>query len=516
VPASNHRGVSEIPAEADVVVVGGGSAGSAVAGTIAELSELGVVLLEAGPDYGAKGSGRWPEALMDPAIMSFAHDWGYTGNINDRRVRFPRARVLGGCSAINGAAVVHGSRLDYDGWAAAGNPGWTADELIPIFESAWSHMQVAQVTRDELTPFQAHSLDALAADGIPSVTDLNDLDENCGVAPFPTNTDAGGVRINSAFGYIDPMRDRPGLTVIGNAPAERVRLRNGQVEAIVVRNGDAELEIRTPIVVASGGAYGSPALLLRSGIGPSIQLDGCGVPTLHDLPGVGQNLHDQPTVQVDYAGTAELSQQMRSFLHTGRRRDEQVIAKFPSSGCSSGFDLHIFPIGGPRDDPDFDGRNAAFTMGCAVLSPLSRGSVSISGPRLDDELLIDHRYLTDPKGRDLARLVEAVERIRAVAARPPLRSLLGAEVYPGPKHTGNALSDLVASTVVHYYHPAGSCKMGPPSDPLAVVDHHGAVHGLGGLFVADASIMPTVVSGNTNMPTIVIGEKLGRFISGQA
>jgi choline dehydrogenase len=515
-PASNHPGVSGIPAEADVVVVGGGSAGSAVAGTIAERTGLEVVLLEAGPDYGPKGSGRWPEALMDPAIMSFAHDWGYTGSVNDRRVRFPRARVLGGCSAINGAAVVHGSRLDYDGWAAAGNPGWTADELAPIFESAWRHMQVARVTRDDLTPFQAHSLDALAADGIPSVADLNDLDDNCGAAPFPTNTDIGGVRINSAFGYVDPMRDRPNLTVVGNAPAERVRLRNGQVEAVVVRYGDAEVEIATPIVVASGGAYGSPALLLRSGIGPRSQLDGRGVPSLHDLPGVGQNLHDQPTVQVDYAGTAELTQQMRSFLHTGRRRDEQVIAKFPSSSCSEGFDLHIFPIGGPRDDPDFEGRDAAFTMGGAVLSPLSRGSVSISGPRLDDQLLIDHGYLTDPEGRDLARLAEVVQRIRAVAARPPLRSLLGAEVYPGSEHTGSGLSDLIASTVVHYYHPAGSCKMGPPSDPLAVVDHHGAVHGVGGLFVADASIMPSVVSGNTNMPTIVIGEKLGRFICGQA
>jgi choline dehydrogenase len=250
--ASSHPGVSEIPAGADVVVVGGGSAGAAVAGTIAELSELRVVLLEAGPDYGPKRSGRWPEALMDPS-------WTMTGG------RPP------------------------------GTPGWTADELAPIFESAWRHMQVAQVTRDELTPFQAHALDVLAADGIPSVADLNDLDDNCGVAPFPTNTDADGVRIDSAFGYVDPMRDRRGLSVIGNAEAERVRLRNGQVEAITVRIGEAEVEIRTPIVVASGGAYGSPALLLRSGVGSDTRLNACGVPTLHDLPGVGQNLHDQPT-----------------------------------------------------------------------------------------------------------------------------------------------------------------------------------------------------------------------------
>ena len=508
--------VGRIPTEADVVVVGGGSAGSAIAGTIAERSDLNVVLLEAGPDYGAKTSGYWPEGLMDPAIMTFSHDWGYTGTVNGRSVDFPRARVLGGCSAINGAAVVHGSRLDYDGWATAGNRGWTADELRPIFESAWTHMQVVHVTREDLTPFQAASLDALAANGIPIVDDLNNLDENCGTAPFPTNTDRGGVRINSAFGYLDPMRGRAGLTIVGNALAERVVLRHGRVEAIVVRHGDAEVEIRTPQVVVSGGAYGSPALLLRSGIGPAQQLSDNGVPTVHDLPGVGENLHDQPTVQVDYAGTAELAQQMRSFAHSGRRRDEQVIAKFQSSDCPAGFDLHIFPIGGPRDDPDFQGRDAAFSMGGAVLSPVSRGSVRLTGPRVDDDLLIDHQYLTDPEGTDLARLVEVVERIRAVAAQSPLASRIGAEVYPGPAHTGRALADLIASTVVHYYHPAGSSKMGPASDPLAVVDQDGAVHGVTGLFVGDASIMPTVVSGNTNMPTIVIGEKLGRFIAGNA
>lgn len=207
---------------------------------------------------------------------------------------------------------------------------------------------------------------------------------------------------------------------------------------------------------------------------------------------------------------------MRSFLHRGRRRDEQVIAKFPSRRCPAGFDLHIFPIGGPRDDPDFEGRHAAFTMGGAVLSPLSRGSVRLTGPQLDDDLLIDHQYLTDLEGRDLERLVEVVERIRAVAAQSPLASLIGPEVYPGPEHTGQALAELIASTVVHYYHPVGSCKMGPASDPLAVVDQDGAVHGVTGLFVGDASIMPTVVSGNTNMPTIVIGEKLGRLVASRA
>jgi len=509
------------PTQADVVVVGGGSAGATVAGTLAERSDLDVVLIEAGPDYGPKASGRWPEGLLDPAIMTFSHDWGYSGKVHGRNVSFPRAKVLGGCSAINGAAVVHGSRHDYDGWARAGNPGWTADELMPLFESAWKRMQVAKVGRDDLTPFQAACMDAIAANGIPAVDDLNNLDENCGVAPFPTNTDPGGVRINSAFGYVDPQRDRTRLTVLGDAPVERILLRDGQVQGVIVRNGhgngngDEALAISAPRVVVCAGAYGSPALLLRSGIGPSPQLSACGVRPLHELPGVGENLHDQPTVQVDYAGTAELAQQMRGFPHRGRRREEQVIAKFPSRSCPVGFDLHIFPIGGPRDDPDAEGRTAAFSIGAAVLSPRSRGSVRLTGPGLDDDLLIDHRYLTDPDGSDLARLVEVVLRIRAVVADSALQSLLGDETFPGPEQTGGALAACIAASVVHYYHPAGTCKMGPATDPTAVVDPDGAVYGLRGLFVGDASIMPNVVSGNTNMPTIVIGEKLGRFVANQ-
>ncbi len=503
----------KLPARADVVVIGGGAAGAAAAGTILEHSSASVVVVEAGPDYGPKDSGSWPESLLDPAIQTFDWDWGYRGQVNGRSVNFPRARVLGGCAAINGAAVVHGSRTDYSGWVAAGNDGWSADELDPIFESAWTHLQVRQVPREELTPFQSACLDALVATGIPEVSDLNDLDQTTGVAAFPTNTDAGGVRMNTAFGYLDPQRGKGRLTVVGNAPAIKVLIEDGAATGVVVSQDGEERLIHARRVLISGGAYGSPAVLQRSGIGPAQVLADAGIAVVKELAGVGRNLHDQPTVQVDYTGTVELAQAMRSFSHTGRRRDEQVIAKFPSSGCEDGFDLHIFPIGGPRDDPDSAGREIGFTIGGAVLSPLSRGFVEVTGPDLDDQLLIDHCYLSDADGSDLARLVEVVERIREMAAAPPLNALIGTEVSPGPGLVGAALSDSIAETVVHYYHPAGSCKMGPASDPHAVIDARGAVHGVEGLYVADASVMPKVVSGNTNMPTIVIGAKIGRAIA---
>lgn len=496
---------------ADVVVVGGGTAGAAVAGLLAELTSEQVVLLEAGPDYGPRDSGRWPEDLLDASQMPmFSHDWGYTGEVRGRTVEFNRARVLGGCSSHNAAAVVHGSRLDYDGWAAAGNPGWATEELLPLFESAWRRLGVQRVGHDELTPFQAAFRDACPAAGIPIVDDFNDLDETIGVAPFPINIE-NGVRKNSAFAYVDPVRDKGNLTVVGDAPVERVLLAGARVEGVVVRRDGEELELRAPLVVLCGGAYGSPAILLRSGVGPSSRLRDAGVEPVHELPGVGENLHDQPTLEVDYAGTGDLIEAMERFASLRWRPDEQVIAKFASATCSEGFDMHIYPWGGPSlTDPG----QWRWMLGVACLTPLSRGHVRLTGPTAESDLLIDHGYLTDPGRRDLERLVEGVERARAVAAQSPLAEVLGDEVFPGPSVDGrHALTDCIAESAVHYYHPAGSCKMGPADDPDAVVGADGAVHGLDGLFVADASIMPWVMSGNTNMPTTVIGEKVARGLA---
>lgn len=501
-----------MPESADLIVGGGGTAGAVVAGLVAEQTEAEVLLLEAGPDYGPRDSGRWPDDLLDAATIAIvSHDWGYSGEIHGRTVAFNRARVIGGCSSHNGGAAVKGSRLDYDGWAAAGNPGWATDDLLPLFDSAWRRLAVRPVGLEDLTPFQAGCTEAMAANGIPIVEDFNDLDENLGVAPFPINIDADGGRINSAFAYLDPVRERPNLTVVGEAPVERLLLRGSEVEGVVVRVDGAEVPVRAPRVVVSAGAYGTPAILLRSGIGPSEHLAEAGVPVAHELPGVGENLHDQPTLEVGYAGSEELREEMRDFARDRWRPDEQVIAKYPSTRCERGFDMHIFPMGG-RNPLERDAWR--WVLGAACLSPVSRGHVRITGSSSDDPLGIDHGFLSDPEGSDLGRLAEAVSRIREVAAQPPLASLLGEEIFPGPQVEGiEALTSFIAASSVHYWHPVGSCKMGPAGDPAAVVGADGAVHGLEGLFVADASIMPVVVSGNTNVPTVVIGEKLGRGLA---
>jgi choline dehydrogenase len=494
---------------ADTIVVGAGTAGAAVAGRLAAGASGRTLLLEAGPDYGPASGGRWPQDLLDAtSVAMWSHDWGYTGEFGGRVVHFNRARVVGGCSAHNAGAVVFGSRFDYDGWAAAGNAGWSARELLPLFAAAWEQLRVRRVDLGELTPFQRACMDAIAANGIPVVADFNDLDETAGVAPFPVNID-GTVRVNSAFAYVDPVRDR--LTVAGDAPVERVLVRGGRAAGVAVRDGQRLVEIGASRVVLAAGAYGSPAILLRSGIGPAAELTAIGVRPALDLPGVGRNLHDQPCLNVDFEGSDELIGRMRLHSAAGWQPHEQVIAKFPSADCRQGFDLHIYPVGGSgRYGPE---RNWGWTLGVACLTPLSRGQVRLTGPGLGDKLVIDHRYLTDPGGSDRARLAEGVERVRAVAAVPELRRLLGGEIRPGPEISGRqAIERFIDRTAVHYYHPVGTCKMGPSGDPDAVVDADGRVHGIEGLYVADASLMPAVTSGNTNMPTAVIGERIARSL----
>jgi choline dehydrogenase-like flavoprotein len=464
------------PVAVDTVIVGAGTAGAAVAGRLSEGSPELTLLLEAGPDYGPAGSGRWPRDLLDATGVAWSHDWGYTGEFAGEVIRFSRARVIGGCSSHNAGAVVFGSRVDYDGWAAAGNAGWSAAELGPLFAAAWEKLRVRRVGLDELTPFQRASMDAIAASGVPTVEDFNDLDENAGVAPFPVNID-GTTRVNSAFAYVDPVRDR--LLVAGDAQVERVLVRAGRAVGVAVRDGQRLVEIGASRVVLSAGTYGSPAILLRSGIGPAGELAAVGVTPVLDLPGVGHNLHDQTCAEVRYEGSGELIELMaRHQAQVGWEPHEQVIAKFPSASCRQGFDMHIYPVGGRG------GNTSAWFwfLGVACLSPLSRGSVRLTGSGLDDRLVIDHRYLSDPGGYDRARLVEGVERVREVAGTPELSRLLGRETRPGPAVSGRqAIERFIDHAAVHYYHPAGTCKMGPADDPHAVVDANGRVHGFEGL-----------------------------------
>jgi choline dehydrogenase len=503
--------VAPLPKFADTVVIGGGTAGAAVAGLLAQHSDQSMLLLEAGPDYGPFAAGRWPSDLTDAVTIPTSHDWGYASGklYAPRVVDYARARVIGGCSSHNGCAAIWGSRVDYNGWAALGNPGWSTDELRPLFEAGSERLRVRIPESAEITPFQRASLDAAVAAGIPRVADLNNLDENLGMAPSPANI-ANGVRWNTAFAYLDAVRERSNLTIAGNVTCDRFEIKSGRVSAIVVAGRDGPVKVEADRVVVAAGTYGSPAILARSGIGDSRELRAAGITATHDLPGVGRNLHDHPRISINYAGTRELEEMMAEFARDRWMPEEQTIAKVRSSRFTQAFDLHVYPVGG---------RDAAtpprwrWTLEVACLTPHSRGALKIASADPAAPPIIDHRYLSDPDDEDLRVLIDGIALAREIAAKPALSPLVGDELSPGSAiTTRNEMAAFVRANCLHYYHPVGTCRMGPASDRSAVVDSRGKIHGLDNAYVADASIMPVIPRANTNIPALVVGERIARWL----
>jgi choline dehydrogenase len=500
-----------LPSYADTVILGGGTSGCVIAGLLAEQSDESILVLEAGPDYGPYTSGAWPADLVDASALAGSHDWGYTSEASypDRQVTFDRARVIGGSSAHNGCAAVWGSRRDYDAWAAAGNNGWSTDDLLPFFKAAAKRLRVQTYDFAELTPFHRACLEAGPGAGLPIVDDLNDLDEDLGIAPSPVNID-NGVRWNTAFAYLDPVRGKPNLQVYGGVMVDRLIIERGRVTGVQVVGPNGPQHVEAGRIVVAGGTYGSPAILLRPGIGDPEELRALGIEPLRALPGVGRNLHDHPSVIVYYSGTRELELQMEAFGRGHWMPEETVIAKARSSVCEEAFDIHIYPVGGPYAENPSGWR---WKLPVACMTPKSRGSVRLTSADPFAKPVIDHRYLSDPDGHDRQVLVDAVGIARDLASQPSVRDLIGEEFTPGEAVTSRAGIDFfIDSTCEHYYHPVGTCKMGTASDPHTVVDSRGKVHGIDGLYVADCSIMPVIPRANTNIPAVVVGERIASWL----
>ena len=505
----------QAPRAADTVVIGGGTSGAVVAGLLAGQSNERVVVLEAGPDFGPFQSGRWPADLLDARALGYTHDWKYTSEDTypDRVVAFERAMVIGGCSSHNGCAAIWGSRPDYDAWAEMGLDGWSTNELLPLFARANERMRVKDYTEREVTPFHRAVLAAAEAAGIPQTSDLNNVDEDEGISPSPVNI-VDGVRWNSAFAYLDPVRDRPHLTILGNAVVDRIEVRDGAATRVHFITPDGPESVEAGRVVVAGGTYGSPAVLLRSGIGDPATLQGIGIAPVHDLPGVGKNLHDHPAVQLSWEGTPELVERMQAFAAETWMPEEQTIAKIRSSYYPQGepgFDLHIYPVGGPTSE----GWRWDFPVAC--MTPQSRGELTLRSVDPSAAPRIHHGYLSDEAGQDRKVLIDGVRKAREIASQSPLRELLGQETLPGPAaQTDEEIGSWVDNSVFHYYHPVGTCAMGPADAPMAVTDARGKVHGLENVFVADCSIIPVVPRANTNIPAIVIGERIGGWLLEQS
>jgi choline dehydrogenase len=496
--------MADLPRYADTLVIGGGTAGAAVAGRLAQRTEQSVVLLEAGPDYGAYSDGKWPADIVDARALSLSHDWGYTNASATGRPNHPleRARVLGGCSAHNGCVAFWGHRADYDGWAALGNPGWSMDELLPFFRQANQTLRVQRYAPIEITPFHEACLEAMAHSGLPLVDDLNNVDENVGAGIAAVNVQ-DGVRWNTAFAYLDPVRSNKRLTIVGNVLVDRVRMQAGRVAAVEVIGSGGRATLEAGRVIVCAGAYSSPAILLRSGIGPADELRVLGIAPALNLPGVGRNLHDHPSIYLRFSGTPQLIESLQAFGERGHTLvAEQSLAKLRSAHCSSAFDLHIFPVGGrsPQDRSQWE-----FMFPVGNMNPLSRGKVTLRDSDPASAPLIDTRYLTDPADADLDVLLSGIEITRAITRQPALAGLLGDELPPTAHYTDR---ESVRRDCLHYYHPVGTCKMGPASDPLAVADALGKVHGTDNLYVADAALIPVIPRANTNIPVLVVAERV--------
>lgn len=484
----------------DIIVVGAGSAGCVVAARLAQRG-ASVLLLEAGPDYPSMPD--LPPDIADARLPAFTHDWGYKsvpGKVG-RELPLPRGRLVGGCSATNACFALRGSPADYDRWAALGNDGWSFAECLPFFRAvetdadfgsaSWhgrsGPLPIRRYRESERNAFQQGLIEAATGNGHPFVEDHN-APGAVGVGPLPVNV-AGNARISAALAYLGPVRGLSNLTIRSGVLVDRVEFQSAR--AVGVRLASPAETIGADLVVLAAGTYASPALLMRSGIGPAGDLKALGAQCRVDLPGVGRNLADHPWVPAPLPVTVP-----------GDGPGFQTVLTWHSAqaGASDPPDLQIFAQG-----PFSNDGHAIASLCAALLKPHSRGHVTLAS--LDSAVppVIDLGLLTDD--RDLRRLMEGLQHAHRLLAMPDFDAV---SEEAGPRSGGLAEDDLRAqiwANVRTYHHPTGTCAMGP--DPRrAVVDNHGRVHGAQRLVVVDASIMPEIPSANTNVPTIMLAERI--------
>lgn len=531
--------------EFDYIVVGGGAAGSVMASRLSEDPQISVCLLEAGgPDSSAFIHAPLGFAATAPLKL---FSWGYEtvpqAGFNGRRGFQPRGKVMGGSSSVNAMVYTRGNPRDYDHWAAQGNPGWSYQDVLPLFKKAehsecfgandyhgsGGPLNVAYLRSP--SPLNQVFMQACVEQGLPLNPDYNGA-RQFGVSPAQV-TQKGGERYSAAKAYITPQRSRANLTVVTRAHTSKVLLEGKRAVGVQYLHQGQTLEVRAKReVILSGGAFGSPQLLMLSGIGPGAHLQAHGIAVQHALPGVGQNLQDHITTVLIYRTArqeAALGVSLRGawtlFKSIFEWREKRTGWITTNVAETQGF----LSTSGDQDYPniqlalcvgivDDHTRRAhlghGYTLHVTLMRPKSRGTVTLQSAKPTDAPLIDPAFLKDPD--DLATLIRATQMGYDIMESPALAPYRGKMLYPLERNNVAQIEQFLRKNSDTEYHPVGTCKMGPASDPMAVVDAELRVHGLQGLRVVDASIMPNLVTGNTNAPTIMIAERAAALMRASA